>query len=101
MDPQNSSSSGEITSAFENISDVFVSYSEIPSEGFNRLFKAQRYGKWFVLKGLKPEHQNKEVYLSLLTKEFELGVQMDHPNIVHKCTLPDREKRYRNAEEVQ
>lgn len=45
--------------------------------------------------------QRKEVYLSLLTKEFELGVQMDHPNIVHKCTLPDREKRYRNAEEVQ
>lgn len=83
MAPQNSSSSGEITSAFENISDVFVSYSEIPSEGFNRLFKAQRYGKWFVLKGLKPEYQNKEVYLSLLTKEFELGVQMDHPNIAH------------------
>lgn len=83
MNTQPSSSSGEITSAFENISDVFVSYSEIPSEGFNRLFKAQRYGKWFVLKGLKPEHQNKEVYLSLLTKEFELGVQMDHPNIAH------------------
>ena len=26
LDPQNSSSSGENTSAFENISDVFVSY---------------------------------------------------------------------------
>ena len=81
MAADETSTSGEITSSFENISDVFVSYSEIPSEGFNRLFKAQRYGKWFVLKGLKPEHQNKEVYLSLLTKEFELGVQMDHPNI--------------------
>ena len=75
------SSSGEITSSFENISDVFTSYSEIPSEGFNRLFKAQRYGKWYVLKGLKPEFQHKEVYARLLTKEFELGVQMDHPNI--------------------
>ncbi|MCR4858191.1 MAG: serine/threonine protein kinase [Bacteroidales bacterium] len=75
------STSGEITSSFENISDVFTSYSEIPSEGFNRLFKAQRYGKWYVLKGLKPEFQHKEVYARLLTKEFELGVQMDHPNI--------------------
>lgn len=76
-----SSSSGEITSSFENISDVFTAYAEIPSDGFNRLFKAQRYGKWFVLKGLKPEFQGKVVYNELLTKEFELGVQMDHPNI--------------------
>lgn len=77
------SSSGEITSSFENISDVFTSHSEIPSNGFNRLYKAQRYGKWFILKGLKSEHRHQEVYLGLLTKEFELGVRMDHPNIVH------------------
>ena len=75
------SSSGEITSSFESISDVFTAYAEIPSQGFNRLFKAQRYGKWFVLKGLKPEYQGKAVYNELLTKEFELGVQLDHPNI--------------------
>lgn len=83
MSSSDSSSSGEITSSFENISDVFTSYSEIPSEGFNRLFRAQRYGKWFVIKGLKPEYIHKEVYLSLLTKEFELGIRMDHPNIAH------------------
>ena len=77
------SSSGEITSSFENISDVFTAYAEIPSGGFNRLYKAKRYGKWFVLKGLKPEFQRKAVYSELLTKEFELGVQMDHPNIAH------------------
>ena len=77
------SSSGEVTSSFENISDVFTAYSEIPSSGFNRLYKAKRYGKWFVLKGLKPEFQRKAVYNELLTKEFELGVQMDHPNIAH------------------
>ena len=44
---QESSSSGAINSSFENISDVFTSYSEIPSEGFNCLYKAQRYGKKF------------------------------------------------------
>lgn len=78
-----SSTSGEIISSFENISNVFISYSEIPSSGFNRLFKAQRYGKWFVLKGLKQEHQQEVIYLELLNKEFELGIQMEHPNIVH------------------
>ena len=81
MSSQESSSSGPITSSFENISEEFTAYSEIPSEGFNRLFKAQRYGKWFVLKGLKPEFQQKEVYRNILTKEFELGMQMSHPNI--------------------
>ena len=83
MSTDDTSSSGQITSSFESISDVFTAYAEIPSQGFNRLFKAQRYGKWFVLKGLKPEFQRKEVYASLLTKEFELGVQLDHPNIAH------------------
>lgn len=83
MAVNDTSSSGEITSSFENISDVFTAYAEIPSGGFNRLYKAKRYGKWFVLKGLKPEFQRKAVYSELLTKEFELGVQMDHPNIAH------------------
>lgn len=77
------SSSGEIISSFENISNVFTAFTEIPSQGFNRLFKAQRYGKWYVLKGLKPEHQQEIVYLELLNKEFELGVRMEHPNIAH------------------
>lgn len=83
MAVSDTSSSGEVTSSFENISDVFTAYAEIPSGGFNRLYKAKRYGKWFVLKGLKPEFQRKAVYNELLTKEFELGVQMDHPNIAH------------------
>ena len=80
---QESSTSGEITSSFENISDVFTSYSEIPSEGFNCLYKAQRYGKWFVLKGLKPEYRGQAIYVELLAKEFELGVKMDHPHICY------------------
>lgn len=76
------STSGEITAAFVNVSDVFTQYTEIPSGGFNVLYKAQRYGKWFVLKGLKPEFRESAVHLQLLTKEFELGIRMSHPNIV-------------------
>ncbi len=85
------STSGEITAAFVNVSDIFTQYSEIPSGGFNVLYKAQRYGKWFVLKGLKPEFRNSAVHLQLLTKEFEFGIQMSHPNIVQffsKETVP-------------
>jgi len=81
------SSSGEITASFENISDVFTSYTELSSGGFNRLYKAQRYGKWYVLKGLKEEHRNEFIYEELLRKEFELGVQMDHPNVIRTFSL--------------
>ena len=83
MPSHDTSSSGEITSSFENISNVFTSYTEIPSEGFNCLYKAQRYGKWFVLKGLKPEYRGEAVYMELLVKEFELAMKMEHPHIAH------------------
>lgn len=81
MSTHDSSSSGEITSSFENISDVFTAHTEISSTGFNCLYKAQRYGKWYVLKGLKPEFRNSAIHKELLSKEFELGIKMSHPNI--------------------
>jgi len=83
------SSSGEVTSSFVNISNVFTSYTEIPSKGFNQLYKAKRYGKWFVLKGLKLEYRNEPIYMELLTKEFELGILMEHQNIAHTIAFED------------
>ena len=62
--------------------DEFVDYVEMPCGGFNRLFRAKRYGKWFVLKGLKPEFSSNPIYRNLLDKEFELGMMLSHPNIV-------------------
>ncbi len=62
--------------------DVFADYVEMPCGGFNRLFRAKRYGKWFVLKGLKPEFSSNPIYRNLLDKEFELGMMLSHPNIV-------------------
>ena len=62
--------------------DEFADYVEMPCGGFNRLFRAKRYGKWFVLKGLKPEFSSNPIYRNLLDKEFELGMMLSHPNIV-------------------
>lgn len=61
-DLSSTSTSGVVTSTFESISNEFVSHTEMHSVGFNRLYKAQRYGKWYVLKGLSPEFAN-EPYL--------------------------------------
>ena len=82
IEQENISSSGFITSSFENISDSFTDFSEIPSQGFNQLFKAKRHGQWFVLKGLKPEYQQNTLYKELLSKEYDLGIQFKHPHII-------------------
>ena len=76
------STSGPIQEQFIMPSDMGVSYEPLESRGFNQLVKVKRQGRWFLLKGLKPECQSQAVYLELLKKEYELMVQLDHPNIV-------------------
>ena len=50
--------------------------------GWCDVFRAQRRGKWHILKCLKQEYADKQEYQALLQKEFELGYHLDHPNIV-------------------
>lgn len=63
--------------------DVFSDFQEIPSSGYNRLVRANRNGKLFVLKGLKPEYQQVGVYAEALRKEYDILASLQHPNIVH------------------
>ncbi|MBR4147866.1 MAG: serine/threonine protein kinase [Bacteroidales bacterium] len=62
--------------------DEQLTYEELTTHGFNRLVKVMRQGRWFLLKGLKPEFMQQPMYLDLLKKEYELSIQMDHLNIV-------------------
>lgn len=78
----NNSSSGIISSEFVNVSDTFSDYTDISQSNHNRIVKAKRFGKWYVLKGLKPEFADKTVFVELLRKEFDLGISLDHSNIV-------------------
>lgn len=70
-------------------SDTFTDFVEVPSSGYNRLVRAVRYGRYFMLKGLKAEYAGDEVFRTLLRKEFEIMVQMDHPNIVRVYSLEE------------
>lgn len=76
------STSGSIDGRFLSDVDTRTSYEEVPSWSFNRLVKARRQGRWFMLKGLKPEYKDQAIYLELLKKEYALMAQLDHPNIV-------------------
>lgn len=75
---------GELTEAspipvqngFDNMREVYVSAS-----GHTRLFSATRYGKRYMLKCLKPDFLYTPVYRQALVKEFEIGLQLDHPYI--------------------
>lgn len=80
--PDDISTSGFVPPSEYAVSSRFSEYSELPSRGYCKLFKAQRNGQWFVLKALKPECQQDPVYQGMLEKEFDLMMQLNHPNIV-------------------
>lgn len=73
---------GRQDACFTNIADCYVS-----NTGFARLFTAQRYGKRYVLKCLKPDFMFTPVYRQALMKEFEIGLQLDHPNICRTISM--------------
>ena len=77
-----SSTSGIINGGFITETDAVTVYESSSSRGFNQVVKVRRQGKWFILKGLKPEFRDLQSYVELLKKEFELATQLDHPNIV-------------------
>lgn len=80
--PDDISTSGFVLSSEHAVSGRFSGHSELPSRGYCRLFKAQRNGQWFVLKALKPDYQQDPVYQGMIEKEFDLMMQLNHPNIV-------------------
>lgn len=76
------SSSGIITEETVATGEHFSDFTPIPCKGFNTLCKAKRYGRWWVLKGLKPQYARQEMYRSLLKKEFDILISLQHPGIV-------------------
>jgi len=73
-----------VESAFSHLSQCYVSLS-----GHTRLFTATRYGKRYMLKCLKTDFLYTPVYRQALTKEFEIGLQLEHPNICRTIGLEE------------
>ena len=51
------------------------------------MFSAVRYGKRYMLKCLKPDFAYTPIYRQALMKEFEIGLQLDHPNICRTISM--------------
>ena len=75
-----------VESRFSNLSQCYVSIS-----GHTRIFTATKYGKRYMLKCLKNGFLYTPIYRQALTKEFEIGLQLEHPNICHTISLEEVE----------
>lgn len=51
-------------------------------EEFYQVFTAKKYGKWVMLKALKPEYREQEQYRQMIEKEFDTRYNLAHSHIV-------------------
>ena len=74
-----------------NIANQFSNFELIHNSknGYSELYKAKRYGKWYVLKRLTDKEKDNPRYQSLLEKEFDIAIQLSHQNVVQTVSLED------------
>jgi serine/threonine protein kinase len=58
-------------------------------EEFYNVYTARKFGKWVMLKTLKPEYKNEPAYQDMLEKEFDVRYNLAHPHIVMINDLED------------
>ncbi len=82
MSNSDESISGYVTSDYEGICSDFTEMELLSSRGNCNLYKAKRYGRWYLLKCLKTEYRHLSVYQQMLRKEFEVSVILQHPAVM-------------------
>ena len=89
------SQSGAVTGSLDALSSTFSGHEPLSTrsrQAANVLYRARRWGRYYVLKGLAPEHRNNPAMREFLSKEYQIGVQLDHPNIVRVNSLEEDPK---------
>lgn len=86
----------ELNSGFIEETDINIAnhFTEIqlihPSRnGYSEVYKAKRFGKWHTLKRITDSEKGNVRYQNLLEKEFEIAIQLSHPNIVQTIALEE------------
>lgn len=51
-------------------------------EEFYEVYTAKKYGKWLMLKALRPEYRDKPEFRAMIEKEFDVRYNLAHPHIV-------------------
>jgi len=87
--------SGAISGSLDALSAEFTGYEKLPGRSRqpgNVLYRARRFGRYYVLKGLAPEYRDDPAMREYLSKEYQIGVQLDHPHIVRVNSLEEDPK---------
>ena len=86
-----SSASGYVVDSFEGINRKFTDVEILSTSEVNVVAKAKRYGRWWLLKGLKKEIAGETGYQQRLRKEFEILMLLQHPYVVAAYGMEDVE----------
>ena len=73
-----------LSSSFTNIKPLADNSSKLFV-----LYRAERLGKWFLLKGLKSAYKKDAHIVSMLRKEFEIAYQLSHPHIAQTIGIEE------------
>lgn len=87
----NDGPSGLVSGGFGITEPFFSAYEEIGRGTSHILYRARRYGRWYVLKGLREELRDNPLYEEWLYKEYSVGVSLDHPGVVRVESLENND----------
>ena len=73
------------------ISTKWTDITLFQQRNHNMLYRAKRYGKYYILKGLSADCQTLTDHLLLQEKEFAFGILLSHPHIAETYSLEEVE----------
>ena len=68
----------------ENTTQRWTEIEHLPQwdEEFYQVYTAKKFGKWVMIKTLRPEYADKPEYQEMIEKEFDVRYNLAHPNVV-------------------
>ncbi|MBP3823628.1 MAG: hypothetical protein J6I36_09515 [Bacteroidaceae bacterium] len=80
--PADETFSGFAATITESFSREFTEVTLYRQTEAHQLFRAKRFGRWYLLKALRPEFRGDAFHQQMLQKEMQVLMQLQHPNIV-------------------
>lgn len=74
---------------YAGIESTFSNVHKLAVHEYNVLYKAMRYGRWYLLKGIAPRFAHDEAHRQMLVKEFETMMKLQHPGIVQATSIEE------------
>lgn len=74
--------SGFEPDSFERLQRDFTEIQLIHQTNTHLIYRAKRFGRWYILKTLCPELRNSAAHQQMLLKEMEILMHMQHPGVI-------------------